>query len=181
MNKKGFTLIELLVVVLIIGILAAVALPQYTTAVEKSRSAEALTLMDAIAKSAERYRLQKDEWPSNFNNLDIEVPKAPGSTSSNPIYGGRNFTMTMGAPSGNASSTFVIVAARNLTTSGKIYNLKTVLTEGTDGTISMKRSCGGNASTTTDTQTALTSGSDAEKACFAITSGHDGVGTDPGF
>ena len=48
MNKKGFTLIELLVVVLIIGILAAIALPQYFKAVEKSRSTEALSIMGSL-------------------------------------------------------------------------------------------------------------------------------------
>ena len=48
-NNKGFTLIELLVVVLILGILAAMAMPQYFKAVERSRMTEAVTLLSNIA------------------------------------------------------------------------------------------------------------------------------------
>ena len=57
-NERGFTLIELLVVVLIIGILAAVAVPQYQLAVEKSRAAEAITLMSSLQKAVDLYILQ---------------------------------------------------------------------------------------------------------------------------
>ena len=73
-NKKGFTLIELLVVVLIIGILAAVALPQYFKAVEKSRATEALSIMGSISAAMERGRLvsSQNKYPTALSELDIE-------------------------------------------------------------------------------------------------------------
>ena len=74
-NGNGaFTLIELLVVVLIIGILAAVALPQYQKAVEKSKAAQAITLLRSTYDSAKAYQLANGSWPSNFDTLAIDIP-----------------------------------------------------------------------------------------------------------
>ena len=58
--KRGFTLIELLVVVLIIGILASVALPQYQKAVRKARLSEVTTGFTAISKGIDMYLLEND-------------------------------------------------------------------------------------------------------------------------
>ncbi len=78
MNKNaGFTLIELLVVVLIIGILAAVALPQYEKAVEKSRAAEAVQLLRYMHQQGELCILERGESGCNaITNEDagIEMP-----------------------------------------------------------------------------------------------------------
>ena len=73
-NKKGFTLLELLVVVLIIGILAAVALPQYQRAVEKSTATQALSIIKTIYHSIEDYYLVHNDFPNSFDELDVEIP-----------------------------------------------------------------------------------------------------------
>lgn len=75
-NNQAFTLIELLVVVLIIGILAAVALPQYQKAVEKSRMTEAITLVRAIANANQAPHMATGEWANHtqLDLLDIEIP-----------------------------------------------------------------------------------------------------------
>ncbi|WP_428897749.1 prepilin-type N-terminal cleavage/methylation domain-containing protein [Parelusimicrobium proximum] len=70
----GFTLIELLAVVLIIAILAAVALPQYTKAVEKSRATEALLNLKALSDASARYYLQNDSYTGmTKDSLDVTV------------------------------------------------------------------------------------------------------------
>ena len=68
----GFTLIELLVVVLIIGILSAIALPQYEKAVEKSRFSEALVNLRSVAQAHKVCYLEKGE-SCTFEELSIDL------------------------------------------------------------------------------------------------------------
>lgn len=80
MKSKGFTLIELLVVVLIIGILAAIAVPQYQKAVEKSKSVQALSLLKSISQEAEAHYLANGSEITSFDDLAINLPSFTGNS-----------------------------------------------------------------------------------------------------
>ncbi len=107
---KGFTLIELLVVVLIIGILASVALPQYEAVVEKSRATEALVNAKAILDAMQRHdqefpgetvtncmqiadvQLKGGQWTRNTCNTP---GSATCSANNQNIFSTRNFCYTI--------------------------------------------------------------------------------------
>ena len=80
-NKKAFTLVELLVVVLIIGILAAIAVPQYQVAVMKSKYSTLKAKTKAIAEAINRYELATGKIPEKFGDLDISFPNVEGDTN----------------------------------------------------------------------------------------------------
>ena len=85
---KAFTLIELLVVVLIIGILSAVALPQYQKAVTTSKTTQGVIMLKSVYQAALEYQLANGTWPTSFADLSISIPW----TGTTKWYTGTNIT-----------------------------------------------------------------------------------------
>ena len=120
-SKQAFTLIELLVVVLIIGILAAVALPQYQKAVEKARMTEAVSLVRAIANANQVFYMANGRYAdmTELSLLDIEIP---GDSFASTAYPGRIETKNfIYSPGGNNVNYLALAQRKPFNTRYYIY------------------------------------------------------------
>jgi len=82
--KKGFTLIELIIVIIIVGILATIGMAQYTKIVEKSRWAEARSVLGSLRTLGNAYYLEFLEYATDITSLDNALPNT--TTGCNTSY-----------------------------------------------------------------------------------------------
>jgi prepilin-type N-terminal cleavage/methylation domain-containing protein len=74
-KNKGFSLIELLVTVVIIGILAAIAMPNFLRQVQRATQSEAQSYVGSVLRTQQTYRLEHGEFATAVNQLQVRIPE----------------------------------------------------------------------------------------------------------
>jgi prepilin-type N-terminal cleavage/methylation domain-containing protein len=136
-DNEGFTLIELLVVIIIIGILAAIALPSFLNQANKARQSEATTYVGSMNRGQQAYYLEKSGFAPDIATLGIGVP------TSTDYY---NYA-TSGASNGTQATSTAVKAKGTV----KNYSGIVWITTATDGNnTSLARVCPDTTSPTTN-------------------------------
>ncbi|HIF9267016.1 TPA: pilin [Photobacterium damselae] len=73
-GQKGFTLIELMIVVAVIGVLSAIAIPQYQKYVAKAEGAAALSTLTGLKTNAEAFTVENGKFPQSANSTEVGTP-----------------------------------------------------------------------------------------------------------
>ncbi len=104
-TRRGFTLLELLVVVLIIGILASVALPQYRKAVAKARAVQVVSFVRTMQQMVEILELDTPSCPSGCEYCDIRLTGEDGGVCA-PLY---ELPIDTGLPKGEVTDEWEVL------------------------------------------------------------------------
>jgi len=136
MYKKGFTLLEVLIVVIIIGILASIALPQYIATIEKSKSAEAATNVGSIRAALDRYWYQNGAITTTISDLDIDNP----NNVVNKLY---SYAVT---DDGTTATTRAYTVTATRTSGGNTYTVSWKQTDNNTGKLLRSANLGGPTS-----------------------------------
>ena len=126
--KKGFTLLELLIVVIIIGVLAAVAVPQYIRSVERARVAKAKNALGLICKAEKMFRAEQDTYVDCAVASWAANALSPDFTELSELNADDDWDYDVGGPSDVDS--FLATATR---TGGPGWATGTIITMNQDG------------------------------------------------
>ena len=74
MLKQGYTLAEVLVVIVIIGVLASLSIPRLTVAIERTRAAEGIHILEALLQAQKMYYADHGKYSNSYTDLDVEIP-----------------------------------------------------------------------------------------------------------
>lgn len=118
-NNEGFTLIELLVVIIIVGVLAAIALPSFLNQIGKARGSEAKSNLGTMNRSQQSYRLENNTFATALTNLDARIS---GKFYSYAVTGGNSTGVGATTTPVNGSTDGLKVSSAYATQSGDVFS-----------------------------------------------------------